>query len=132
MTRASKGHFGHTKLVVDDLERTAAFYSEVCGLVERGRADATMQGKAGSEIMFAPTAEGGAMFALVKFFDSPKPPSNDVLLGFMTADLEDFCARVESAGGQVTHAIETVAEHGVKVAYVTDVEGNALEVLQLL
>jgi lactoylglutathione lyase len=123
--------FGHVKVVVDDLDRCAAFYRDVCGLVEYGRADATMNGRAGTEVMFAPS-DGGAMFVLVKFHGAPAPQSTDVLLGFRTDDLERFCERLAAAGGRVTQEITTVAEHGVKVAFVADVEGNVLEVLQLL
>jgi lactoylglutathione lyase len=127
-----KALFGHVKVVVDDLDRCAAFYSEVCGLVEYGRADATMNGRSGTEVMFAPTSEGGAMFVLVKFHGAPAPQSTDVLLGFRTDDLEAFCDRLVAAGGRLTQEITTVAEHGVKVAFASDVEGNVLEVLQLL
>lgn len=125
-------HFGHIKLAVDDIDRCAVFYREVCGLVELGRADAIMNGRAGTEVMFAPTCEGGPMLILVKFHDSSPSRGADVLLGFRTADLEAFCARVQAAGGRVTQEIRSVPEHGVEVAFVADVEGNVLEVLQLV
>jgi predicted enzyme related to lactoylglutathione lyase len=127
-----KALFGHVKVVVDDLERCAAFYRDVCGLAEFGRADAVMNGRRGNEVMFAPTSEGGAMFVLVKFHDAPPPQRNQMLLGFRTDDLEAFLDRLLAAGGQLTQDITTVAEHGVKAAFATDVEGNVLEVLQLL
>jgi predicted enzyme related to lactoylglutathione lyase len=127
-----KALFGHVKVVVDDLDRCTAFYRDVCGLEEFGRADATMNGQAGTEVMFKPTSEGGAMFVLVKFHGTPRRESTDVLLGFRTDDLEAFCNRLLAAGGRVTQEITTVAEHGVKVAFAADVEGNVLEVLQLL
>ncbi|OBF31368.1 hypothetical protein A5719_30705 [Mycolicibacterium peregrinum] len=127
-----KAHFGHIKLVVDDLEGSAGFYGEVCGMIELGRAEGVMNGRDGSEVMFAPTAEGGPMFVLVKFHDAPAPQSADVLLGFTTADLEAFCARVAAAGGRVTQQITSIPEHGVRAAFATDIEGNVLEVLQLL
>lgn len=125
-------HFGHIKLAVDDIDRCAAFYRETCGLVELGRADAIMNGRAGTEVMFAPTAEGGPMLILVKFHDMSGPRGADVLLGFRTADLEAFCARADAAGGRVTQGIRSIPEHGVEVAFVADVEGNVLEVLQRL
>lgn len=125
-------HFGHIKLAVDDIDRCAAFYREVCGLVELGRAEAIMDGRAGTEVMFAPTAEGGPMLILVKFHDMSALRGAGVLLGFRTADLEAFCARAQAAGGRVTQGITSVPEHGVEVAFVADVEGNVLEVLQLV
>jgi lactoylglutathione lyase len=127
-----KARFGHVKVVVDDLDRCAAFYRDVCGLVEYGRADATMNGRDGSEVMFAPSSEGGAMFVLVKFHGQPAPQSTDILLGFLTDDLEAFCERLVAAGGRVTQEITTEAEHGVKYAFAADVEDNVLEVLQVL
>lgn len=127
-----KAHFGHIKITVDDLERCAGFYTEVCGLVEFGRSQATMNGRDATEIMFAPTGDGGPMLVLVKWHEVPAAPNNDVLLGFTTPDLEAFCARVTAAGGRVTQEITSVPEHGVKAAFVTDIEGNVLEALQLL
>ena len=125
-------HFSHTKLVVEDLERSASFYGAALGLQEFGRADAEMNGRPGTEVMFAPTGDGGPMFVLVKFHDEARPSHSDVLLGFRTSDLEALCADIESAGGRITEPILLVAEHGVKVAFATDVEGNVLELLQLL
>src|SRR6478735_10819480 len=74
-------HFSHTKLVVEDLERSASFYGAALGLQEFGRADAEMNGRPGTEVMFAPTGEGGPMFVLVKFHDEARPSHSDVLLG---------------------------------------------------
>jgi len=65
-------HFGFTKLLVDDLERTAVFYKAVCGLVETVRVTNTIAGRRIDEILFNATGEGGATFALLKFADVPK------------------------------------------------------------
>jgi len=125
-------HFGFTKLLVDDLERTAVFYKSVCGLVETVRVTSTIAGRRIDEILFNATGEGGATFALLKFAGAPKPAHDEVILGFVTPDLEAFVQRVGAAGGAVVEGIRTIPEHGVRVAFVTDVEGHLLEVVQLL
>ena len=64
-------HFGFTKLIVGDLERSADFYKSVCELTESGRVDATIEGRRISEIMFNATGQGAATFVLLTYPDDP-------------------------------------------------------------
>ncbi len=132
MAQQNGTHFGFTKLLVQDLDKCAAFYSEVCGLTETYRVESEIAGRAISEIMYAPTAEGGASFVLLKFLDAKGPYSEEVIIGMQTDDLEAFVQRAEAAGGRVVDPIRSMPEHGVKVAFVADVEGHLLEVVELL
>lgn len=132
MSTSPTAHFGFTKLLVHDLEATATFYKTVCGLVETGRVDATIGGRAISEILFAPTSDAGATLVLLKFMDAPAPVSNEVILGFITDDVDAFFTRAVAAGGRIVEAPSAQPEHGVKVGFVTDVEDHLLEVVQLL
>ncbi|ATB32265.1 VOC family protein [Melittangium boletus] len=132
MKSTSNTKFGFTKLLVDNLEASAAFYKSVCGLVETRRVDATIAGRNIREILFAPGHEGGATFVLLKFLDAPKPTTDEVILGFMTDDIDAFVERAKAAGGAVAQSSSTTVEHGLKVAFVTDVEGHLIEVVQLL
>ena len=132
MPGASNTKFGFTKLLVDNLEASAGFYKSVCGLVETGRVDAAIAGRNIRELLFAPSHEGGATFVLLKFLDAPKPANDEVILGFTTDDVDAFVERVKAAGGAVAQPVCTLVEHGVKVAFVTDVEGHLIEVAQPL
>lgn len=125
-------HFGFTKLVVQDLEGTAAFYKDVAGLVEMARIQDTVGDRQIDEILFNATGEGGATFVLFKFLDRDAPAQDEVILGFQTSDLEAFVERVQKAGGKVVQPIEVKEAHGVKVAFVTDPEGHLIEVVELL
>lgn len=125
-------HFGFTKLVVQDLEGTAAFYKDVAGLVEMARIQDTVGDRQIDEILFNATGEGGATFVLFKFLDRDAPAQDEVILGFQTSDLEAFVERVQKAGGNVVQPIEVKEAHGVKVAFVTDPEGHLIEVVELL
>lgn len=125
-------HFGFTKLVVQDLEGTAAFYKDVAGLVEMARIQDTVGDRQIDEILFNATGEGGATFVLFKFLDRDAPAQDEVILGFQTSDLEAFVERVQKAGGKVVQPIEVREAHGVKVAFVTDTEGHLIEVVELL
>lgn len=127
----SSAHFGFTKLLVNDLASSAAFYSAVCGLKELARVDAEIEGRPIREIMFHPTGDGGATFVLLQFLDQPGS-GNDAILGFQTEDLEGFVHRTLAAGGQLVDPIKSLPDHGVKVAFVRDIEGHLLEVVELL
>ena len=124
-------HFSFTKLLVDDLEKTAAFYKSVCGLVEQQRVDATIDGRPISEITFLPTYPGGGSLTLLKFVAAPKPHNDELILGFTTADIEAFLERAKAAGGRVSDPIRAMPEHRLRVAFVQDVEGHLIEVVQL-
>lgn len=129
---AQQAHFGFTKLVVKDLDRAAEFYSKVCGLTEMARVDSEITSRGISEVMFTPAAEGAAMFVLLKFHDVEAPSSNEVIVGFQTDDLEGFIDRAQQAGGKLVDPIRIMPEHGIKVAFITDIEGHLLEVVELL
>ena len=132
MADATKTMFNFTKLLVDDLERTADFYKTVCGLTEQQRVQSSITGRAISEIIFNPPYQGAATFVLLKFVDAPKPTNDEVILGFITDDVDAFMQRAEAAGGKVQTAPVAQPEHGVKVGFCTDVEGHLIEVVELL
>ena len=127
-----KAHFGFTKLIVDDLDKMAEFYSEVFGFEEQGRVHSDVSGRVIDEIMFHPTAPGAASFVLFKFVDRVAPAQEEVILGFITADLNALVDRATRAGGGITQQIREMPEHGVKVAFVTDPEGHLIEVVEML
>ena len=124
-------HFSFSKLLVDDLEKTAAFYESVCGLVEHQRVDATIDGRPIREITFLPTYPGGGSLTLLHFVAATKPHNDETILGFTTSDIEAFVERVVAAGGRVSDPIRAMPEHRLRVAFVQDVEGHLIEVVQL-
>lgn len=127
-----KSAFSFTKLVVGDLEKSHAFYTEVCGLKEMARVEADVNGRPISEIMYHAPHPGGPTFVLFKFVNEAPPVPGETILGFITPDVEAFVARATKAGGKVIQAIKTDEEHGVKVGFVADIEGRLIEVVELL
>ena len=129
--RTTDAHFSFTKLLVDDLEKAASFYRSVCGLVEQQRVDATIEGRPIREITFLPTDPGGGSLTLLTFLGAPKPHTDELILGFTTSDIEAFVDRVQAAGGCIADPIRALPEHRLRVAFVKDVEGHLIEVVQL-
>ena len=127
---ATTTHFGFTKLLVTDLEKSAAFYTSVFGMNEQYRVHADIGGRDIDEILFEPTAPGGSMFVLLKFAGVTAPSSDELILGFVTDDVDDLVQRVIDAGGRVTREALVQPEHGVKVAFVTDNEGHLIEIVE--
>ena len=125
-------HFGFTKLVVADLDACARFYTAVFGVREQTRVHAQIAGRPIDEILYEATAPGGGTFALLRFADVPAPAHDEVILGMITTDLAGVVARCTAAGGSVVQPPTAMPEHGVLVAFLSDVEGHLLEVVQLL
>ena len=127
---AGAPHFGFTKLIVGELEKSAAFYKATCGLVEQTRVDVESGGRKLSEILFQPTAAGGATFVLIHYYDTPKPTRGELILGFTTSDADAFVARALAAGGAIETAPYAIPEMKIRVAFVRDIEGHLIEVVQ--
>ena len=125
-------HFSCTKLVVADLEKARAFYMSVFGLVETARVDAAIEGRPISEIMFHPTAPGGATFVLLTYPDTQKPALSEAITLFIVPDLAALPEKVRAGGGRIVEAARDMPEHGVKVAFARDNEGHLIEIVEML
>lgn len=126
----SNDFFGFTKLIVGDLERSAAFYRDVCELTEDRRISEVIGGRAMSEIILTSPSPKAASLVLLSFLDSPKPAAGDSILGFFTNDLEGFVERACKAGGSVMQPIVAMQQHNLRVAFIRDNEGHLIEVVE--
>jgi predicted enzyme related to lactoylglutathione lyase len=125
--------FGFTKLVVDDLEKMAAFYAEAYGLHAVQRVRARIGTEEIDEIMLAadPQAAFGT-FVLLKYLGRAPSPRGELILGFTSDDLPVLLDRICSAGGGVHAPIEEMPALGLRVAFATDPEGHLAELVQML
>ena len=133
MTLARLSDFSFTKLVVDDLDRMAAYYCEVFDLHRTGRLRIE-QGAIGEpieEIFLCPSPDDRyGSFVLFKFLDRPAPRDVETILGFQTRDLETVLERARSCGGRLAAPIKAMPELGVRVAMVHDPEGHLCELVE--
>lgn len=125
--------FSFTKLVVDDLEKIAAFYTRVYDLKEVTRVQAEIGSEAIDEIILGTGSEmSPGSLILLEFVDRPPPRTGEVLLGFTTDDLPALLDRVLAAGGGIHAGIKEMPEMGLRVAFATDPEGHLAELVQML
>lgn len=135
MTDTRKARFGFTKLIVDDEEAQAEYYHQVYGLnkLQRVGDDDSAAGGAFREVIMGPgetmSAESLVMF---KFVDRPAPRDQEVILGFVTEDLDALADRVLAHGGRHAGPIRAMPEHGVRVLFTTDPEGRLSENVEML
>ena len=122
--------FGFTKLVVADLDKSAAFYREVFGIAESARIESEIAGRPIEEIIFTPANTGGATLVLLRYLDADTPATGELILGFLTSDIDQLLIDVVHAGGAVLRDAQVHADLGVKVGFVTDLEGHVIEVVQ--
>jgi len=125
--------FAFTKLVVDDLERLVAFYSDVYGLHAVHRVREHIGDDEIEEVMMSPDPSATwSSFVLLKFHGRAKPAGDEVILGFTTDDLPRLIERVEAAGGRVHAPLKELPEIHVRVAFVRDPEGHLTELVQVV
>ena len=125
-------NFAFTKLVVGNLDASAAFYENVFGLKRQARIQAEISGRKIDEIIYEPTSKGGSNFVLLTYFDTPKPGSGEVIVGFVSDDVYALFDRAVAAGGTVFQAARDAPEHGLTVGFLADPEGHLIEVIKPL
>lgn len=118
--------FTFTKIVVVDLDRAVAFYSDVVGLrlLKRFVAD---EGPYAQEeaVLVNGNGERGPMLLLVRYLSLPAPSPGAAWMGFSVVDLPATIAAVEQAGGAVLVPVHEAL--GMRIAVVSDPEGHPIE-----
>ena len=119
-----------TKVIVGDLERSAAYYEAVFGLRELYRFEGKIAGDPFQQVVLG--ADGAmAGLILVRFVERDAPPNGAVILGFMAPDLAALFERAVAAGGTVHAEIRDPKIPGVAlVGFLADPDGHLAEVLQ--
>jgi predicted enzyme related to lactoylglutathione lyase len=135
MNSERKARFGFTKLIVDDEEAMATYYSEVYGLkrlhhVDGG--DPAVMGPIREVIMGPGDTMSAESLIMIKFLDKPAPRDREVILGFVTDDLDALGDRVIARGGKHLGTIRSMPEHGVRVLFTTDPEGRLSKNVEMI
>jgi predicted enzyme related to lactoylglutathione lyase len=119
-----------TKVIVGDLERSAAYYEAVFGLRELYRFEGKIAGDRFQQVVLG--ADGAmAGLILVRFVERDAPPNGAVILGFMAPDLAALFELAVAAGGTVHAEIQDPKIPGVAlVGFLADPDGHLAEVLQ--
>lgn len=124
-------HYGFSKVFVHDLEKMAAFYEEVFGLIPFNRHQDEMLGRKIEEISYQASTPGGGALTLIRYVDSKAPIAGESVQGFTTTDIVALVARAEAAGGSIPEPIRRIDEFALQVVFVLDPEGHVNEVVQL-
>ncbi len=128
---AATTRYSFTKLVVNDLEKMASFYSEVCGLEQIERMQAEIGSDPIEEILLGVDGDFADGLVLLKFLEKPAPENGELILGFTTDDIEALFERVSAAGGAIHAAIKhEQPDAPYKVGFARDPEGHLIEVVQ--
>jgi catechol 2,3-dioxygenase-like lactoylglutathione lyase family enzyme len=123
---------GFTKLVVEDIDGMSKFYRALCGFEEEERGDAKIGGHPIREVHFRSDPPGTGTFTLTKFLDARRPITQAIILGFIAPNMNQFVERALKAGATLVEPVTSQPEHGVKFAFVKDIEGNLIELVELL
>lgn len=129
-----ESNYGFTKIVVGDLDRTADFYKTVFDYRELQRVQSDVAGEPIEEVIMVrgPGMQGEVTLVVWKWPQRPAPRESDVILGFITSDVDAVVARAPAAGGKVIQPPRDQPEHGVRVGFIADVDGRLIEVVQML
>ena len=122
--------YSFTKVIVDDLEKMAGFYSQVYGLKEIERIQAAIGSDAVDEIMIGEGDEFAGGLILLKFLDRSPPANGEVILGFITDNVEGVYERVLAAGGGIHAPIKHDPGAPYKVGFARDPEGHLAEIVE--
>ncbi|MCP5395204.1 MAG: VOC family protein [Sphingomonadaceae bacterium] len=124
-----------TKLIVADEEKMSDYYCAVYGLkpVQRVAGASAGEGETFREVILSTTGEmTGQTLVMFNFTDRPKPRDQQVILGFISDDIEALNARIVANGGKLVGPLTDQPDHGVRVQFSEDPEGALAENVQLL
>ena len=121
-----------TKLIVDDVDKMAAFYSEVYGLKPIDRIQSEIGGDRIDEIILGANGQNTGGIVLLKFVDKKPPASGEVILGFITDRIDVLFERILAAGGGIYSQIKADAGRPYKVGFATDPEGHLIEIVEMV
>lgn len=131
---APSASLAFTKLVVHDLERMAAFYTQAYGLHAVHRVSGEHIGTEEiDEIMMSPDPSATwSSLVLLRYLEREPSPGGEAILGFTTDDLPGLLDRVQAAGGRIHAPMKEMPELGIRVAFAADPEGHLAELVQAL
>jgi len=120
------------RVVAKDAEALGKFYSTAFGMQETNR----LQTQGGPELFlnFGATVEAARANAspAVVIMQTPQGPAGDPVMHviFTVTDAAATAAAAKAAGGKVTREAAQFGNSGIFIAFVTDPEGNAIELIQ--
>jgi lactoylglutathione lyase len=117
----------HTRMRVDDLERTVKFYTEVLGLEEISRSSSPR----GSQLVFLKTPGSEELIELSSFPGSgPVKVQPDLVhLAFEVESLAGFEAHLRSLGLAFSDG-PTTSSKGTRFAFIDAPEGYEIELIE--
>jgi len=120
-----------TKLIVGDLERSAAYYEAVFGLSELYRVRGRIAGERFEQAVLGADGEMAGGLVLVRFTERDAPPTGGLLLGFVSDDLAALFDRALNAGAIFHEATRAPEISGVAlVGFLADPDGHVAEIVQ--
>lgn len=118
------------KQIVRDLDRSAAFYQRVFGILPAMRFKSVMNHRPMEEILFNFADGRHVPLVLIKFLDDGAVSHDQTVHVFFTDDIDGLIERVERNGGRVTER-RNDTQHRALIAFWHDPEGNLLETVQI-
>jgi len=117
----------HTRMRVDDLERTVTFYKEILGLEEVDRKESPR----GSKLAFLKAPESEETIEITYYPQSgPVQVQEDLMhLAFSVDDMEAFAKHIESKGVPFSDG-PTQTSSGSIIAFIDAPEGYEIELIQ--
>lgn len=127
---ASQNALSFTKICVADLERSAKFYMSVIGMTKL--MEYQLPGL--EEIILQSPGNAGLSLTLMKW-----TPARRIVvghehgrLGVTTSDMPAFFEHARALGAKVTEEPREMKDLGIRVGFLSDPDGYAIEVVQIL
>lgn len=123
-----------SKLIVNDEEAMAAWYSAVYGLniIHREAGESACDNERFREVILSPgTGMADGTLVMFKFVDRQPPRDQQMIVGMTTDDLDGVVTRVVAQGGTLVGARREYPAFGIRVQFVQDPEGALNEIVEM-
>ncbi len=118
----------HTRMRVDDLEKTVSFYKNILGFEETRRSESPR----GSKMVFLKIPNSEVLLEITYYPDSgPVQVQPDLMhLAFEVNDLEEFRNHIKGNGIEFSEGPTTSKSTGTTFAFIDAPEGYEIEIIQ--
>lgn len=124
--------FAFTKILVNDLPAQFDFYSKIFGRQEKTRYEFDDRSDPLAEIIMTSSDGTEQSLVLLHYKNRPAPTPGSAVIGFEVSGIDEIVQRAEEAGATVAEPPTTMADIGIRVAFVADPEGHVLELFERL
>jgi len=123
--------FSFTRIVVKDAKALLVFYCDALGFTQALRVDHGEGDDAFVEYFLSIKQGMPPQLVLMQYLHRDAPKPGEVVVALQVDDLDAALDVVIASEGKIAVPVQDIPEHGMRLSFVEDPEGHAIELIQI-